>query len=189
MNQFELALKNEKLLHYHRMAVLLLIVNFAAFIIVAIYATVNNTRYIAIAGVVTTMLGLAIAYWQYATVKSADDKRNVLGLYFAAICWALMQHWAPAVICLLIQLFYSLSVKKQLVTVNVTDVQYPGLFAPATARWDSLNNIVLKDGLLTIDFKNNKIIQAEIIETAKGVDGKAFNSFCQTQLNHHSAAV
>lgn len=190
MNHFVLALKNEKLLYYHRMAVLLLMLNFAAFVIIAIYTGVTATRNYAIIGVITTTLGLALAYWQYHSfVKTGVDKRNVIGLYFAVICWVLMQNWVPAVICLVVQVFYSISIKKQLVNVATDEVQYPGLFVPATAKWNELNNIVLKDGLLTIDFKNNKIIQAEIVEQEPGVNEQAFNQFCTARLQHHSAAV
>lgn len=188
MNHFELALKNEKLLYYHRMAVLLLILNFAAFIIVAIYATTSTTRTFAIVGVAATTFGLAMAYWQYATVKEANDKRNVIGLFFAAVCWGLMQSWVAAVICLLVQVFYSISIRKQIVTVISEGVQYPFLLGTSTAKWNELNNVVLKDGLLTIDFKNNKIIQAEITET-QPVNEPEFNRFCNARLTGNSAAV
>lgn len=189
MNHFELALKNEKLLYYHRMAVLLLIINFAAFIIVSIYAATSSTRTFAIVGIAVSTIGLAMAYWQYATVKDASNKKNVIGLIFAAVCWGLMQSWVPAVICLLVQVFYSISTKKQIVKVINEGVQYPALFATTLAKWNQLNNVVLKDGLLTIDFKNNKIIQAEITEQNPGVNEQEFNQFCNAHLTGNSTAV
>lgn len=47
-------------------------------------------------------------------------------------------------------------------------------------KWDLLENVVLKDGLLTLDFRNNKIIQREII--LQDINEKEFNSFCKEQL-------
>ena len=41
-------------------------------------------------------------------------------------------------------------------------------------QWSEMSNVVLKDHILTMDFKNNKVIQAEIDNQ---VDEKAFNSF------------
>ncbi len=190
MNNFSLTLKNEKLLYYHRMAVLLLMLNFAAFVIISIYTTVTLTRNYALIGVGVSAIGLALAYVQYIrSVKTGVDKRNVIGLYGVAVCWVLMQSWLPAVICLIIQLFYTVSIKKQVVRVNKEGVQHPALFVPANSEWSKLNNIVLKDGLLTIDFKNNKIIQAEVTENDGGVNEQEFNSFCNANLNQHSAAV
>ncbi len=47
-------------------------------------------------------------------------------------------------------------------------------------NWNLLSNVILKDGLLTLDFKNNKIIQREI--HMQNVNEKEFNSFCKEQL-------
>ena len=48
--------------------------------------------------------------------------------------------------------------------------------------WSELQHLVLKDGLLSIDFRNNRLIQL-LIETGKTpVDEKSFNEFCRNQL-------
>ncbi len=52
-----------------------------------------------------------------------------------------------------------------------------------TASWTELNNVILKDGLLTIDFKNDKIIQAEILQSESDVTNETeFNNYCKQQL-------
>ncbi len=48
-------------------------------------------------------------------------------------------------------------------------------------NWDSFNNVVLKDGLLTLDFKNNKVLQLEL-DNAASPDQKHFNNFCFEKL-------
>jgi hypothetical protein len=54
-------------------------------------------------------------------------------------------------------------------------------------EWNVINNVILKDGLLTIDFKNNKIFQKGIEEDVTPVLEKEFNEFCRLQLQaHHS---
>ncbi|MBL0146328.1 MAG: hypothetical protein IPP48_11770 [Chitinophagaceae bacterium] len=40
-----------------------------------------------------------------------------------------------------------------------------------------MNNVVVKDNILTLDFKSDKLIQEEIIEDAD-INEPAFNSFC-----------
>jgi hypothetical protein len=53
-------------------------------------------------------------------------------------------------------------------------------------KWWSLENVVLKDALLTLDFKNNKILQSEILfEESNVPDEKEFNEFCRSQLKEH----
>jgi len=56
-------------------------------------------------------------------------------------------------------------------------------------KWFELNNAMQKDGLLTIDFRNDKLIQSPIINMESDVDDEEkFNNYCQQQLKTHSLA-
>jgi hypothetical protein len=49
--------------------------------------------------------------------------------------------------------------------------------------WQELNNVILKDGMLTLDFKNNHIIQKETVdEDEPDADEDEFNAFCRLHL-------
>jgi hypothetical protein len=48
--------------------------------------------------------------------------------------------------------------------------------------WSLINNVVLKDGLLTIDYKDNRLIQKEIEEQVSPVLESEFNEFCRSKL-------
>jgi branched-subunit amino acid transport protein len=48
--------------------------------------------------------------------------------------------------------------------------------------WNLINNVVLKDGLLTIDFKDNRLFQKEIEEQVSPVLESEFNEFCRSKL-------
>jgi hypothetical protein len=53
--------------------------------------------------------------------------------------------------------------------------------------WSELNNVVLKDGIITIDCKNNKLIQNEVNEpVSKGVESE-FNNYCKEQLTKNNS--
>ena len=51
-----------------------------------------------------------------------------------------------------------------------------------SVSWDQLSNVMLKDGLLTIDYRSNKIMQAEIVDLAGMINEKDFNEFCSQRL-------
>jgi hypothetical protein len=55
-------------------------------------------------------------------------------------------------------------------------------FPRKTFLWNAIKNVVLKDGLLTIDFKNNTLIQKEVNETVSKEVETEFNAFCKEQL-------
>jgi hypothetical protein len=48
-------------------------------------------------------------------------------------------------------------------------------------EWNAFSNVVLKDGLLTLDFKNNKMLQREIMK--QDVNENEFNEFCREQID------
>jgi len=55
--------------------------------------------------------------------------------------------------------------------------------------WSAFSNIVLRDGLLTIDFKNNRLLQKEILDDdddEDDADEKEFNDYCQARLSEVS---
>ena len=52
--------------------------------------------------------------------------------------------------------------------------------------WNELNNVVIKDGILTVDFKNNRLIQLltdDDEDDDYDVDDDEFNAYCLQQLN------
>jgi hypothetical protein len=55
--------------------------------------------------------------------------------------------------------------------------------------WQDLNNVVIKDGILTIDFKNNKLIQKEIESDTSAREEQEFNEFCVGRLNAERAML
>lgn len=48
--------------------------------------------------------------------------------------------------------------------------------------WDEVRNIVIKDNLLTIDFKSNKLLQKEIQDDVPFTMEQEFNEFCKQYL-------
>jgi len=48
--------------------------------------------------------------------------------------------------------------------------------------WNLITNVVLKDGLLTIDYKDNRLFQKEIEEQVSPVLESEFNEFCCSKL-------
>lgn len=53
--------------------------------------------------------------------------------------------------------------------------------------WAFVSNVLLKEGMLTIDYKNNKIFQKEVTEDVSPAMEKEFNEFCRSQLKVHAS--
>ena len=72
--------------------------------------------------------------------------------------------------------------KKLVVHVTDKTIVVPYMFQKDVS-WDEVNNVILKDGLLTIDFKNNRLFQHIILNSDKDINEKEFNEFCREQLD------
>jgi hypothetical protein len=51
-------------------------------------------------------------------------------------------------------------------------------------QWNMFNNVILKDGLLTLDFKDNRLLQREIADDDEedDADEAEFNAYCRDRL-------
>jgi len=55
-------------------------------------------------------------------------------------------------------------------------------FPKRTLEWDEINNALIKDGLITIDQKNNQLFQKEVDSGVSLQVEKEFNDFCRQQI-------
>jgi len=76
---------------------------------------------------------------------------------------------------------YGLTVRAQRVRVSEKGVSYPS-FPPKQFGWDQFQNVILRDGLLTLDWKNNRLLQQPADDTETSVNEADFNDFCRKQL-------
>jgi hypothetical protein len=67
------------------------------------------------------------------------------------------------------------------VDFNNEGVKIKKTFYGKLYSWQELSNVILKDNLLTLDFKNNKVLQLELDKTASPNE-KQFNDFCSGKL-------
>jgi len=68
----------------------------------------------------------------------------------------------------------------ELIIVSMSNVILPGLMGERIVEWSQLTNVIKRDDLLTLDFKNNKLLQVQIIND--DVPENEFNRFCGEQL-------
>lgn len=177
MKQFDLVLKNEKERSYRRISIFIFIINFISIL----YLTYerNFTKW----GPFILSIIAAFAVFSSFYFKNKNEKMTFTGAFFLLIlAWQTAGYWIPEVLNFIFSILNLYALQTPIVNVNETDVTYPS-FPKKKFTWQQLSNLILKDGLLTIDLKNNKIIQQQIAETSLTIDEKEFNEFCRQQLN------
>ncbi|HVU55472.1 MAG TPA: hypothetical protein VHD83_10475 [Puia sp.] len=55
--------------------------------------------------------------------------------------------------------------------------------------WSAFSNVILRDGLLTMDFKDNRLFQKEVLddEDEDDADEEEFNDYCRARLEEFSS--
>jgi hypothetical protein len=105
-------------------------------------------------------------------------------LFIAGVIWILMPflQWFSILFFLLSILEYQAKYPLE-VGFTSQEVTINNLFKKKFP-WSDFNNIILKDGLLTLDFRNNTLFQKEALEDVEGeADEEEFNDYCRKQLD------
>ena len=170
-----ISLKNEKLRTYTIISWLIILLNFIAFVYLGVtgWSEIANLPYFA--------AGLLLVIFVFRLISDREEfESDSISLCFSLviIAWIVMQFYWAAVIIIFLFLFQDISRRKLIVLFYDDRIIYPS-FPKRTILWSELNNVILRDGILTIDLKNNKVFQNEIYSPASEID---FNEFCDTQL-------
>lgn len=110
------------------------------------------------------------------------DKKKHTGTIMTVIfiVWIKWEFYWIAAVNAALYMLYLYATRKFEVIVSEDKITYPS-FPKRRISWNELQNVIMKDGILTIDFKNNKLLQAET-EGEDSFNEKKFNEFCSGQL-------
>lgn len=118
------------------------------------------------------------------------EKRKAKRLLFdiAIICiglfWMIKGEYGIAMTLIIVALFGFYTNRKLVVFFSKDKISYPS-FITKTYSWDEVSNVILKDDVLTIDLKNNKLLQSTIsAESAAVINEDEFNAFCMERLSN-----
>ncbi|MDP4262950.1 MAG: hypothetical protein Q8941_10490 [Bacteroidota bacterium] len=175
MAKFVFILKNEKLKTYTVIAWLIIGLNFMALLYVGIR---KYDGIMAIPFYAATLLFIIFLFRLISDREAVESDSLNLSFSVAVIAWIVLQYYWAAVTLFVLFLFEDISRRKLIILVYDDRIVYPS-FPKRTIEWKEVSNAILKDGWLTIDLKNNKILQNEVMSPSSEID---FNEFCQTQI-------
>lgn len=142
---------------------------------------VNETsKYLSSALFAVLVLGwLGFCAWQK---KKGSQPFYRLGLFFAALGWYSMPDgfWISLIYLLASILEKQVKFPEE-IAFDETEIVL-NTFPKKRYGWHQLNNVVLKDGLLTVDFKNDRLIQKELdADTSTNIE-QEFNAYAKALL-------
>lgn len=174
---YVVTLKRENAHKTDLISLLLLIFSLFAFSFATLRNGLNLFLCLATAIVLTGLLvGLR-------SMRKKKEMRFKYWLFAAGICWIVM----PFLQWMIIPFF--------IMALLETQAKYPleiGFYSEGVVLnslfnkkfpWNSLQSVILKDGILTLDFNNNKLIQKEVLDD-DDPDAREdeFNDYCRSKL-------
>ncbi len=125
---------------------------------------------------------LLIAWTYYSSYKNAKEIYYSKALLIAGLVWAKMPYfqWMIFVFALLAILEYQAKLAPE-IGFSEDHIIFNGLLKKKY-KWREVENVILKDGLLTVDLKNNILIQKEVGSGENEASEEEFNNWVRKYL-------
>lgn len=182
--QYSIIIKNERYRQLKNFQIIFLTVMAIALCIATYFE--NDMFSIAWSALICFSIFIAINQKDFKRSKFFGSANFLsIGFLFTVLGSLFMFEWWITLLITIVAIF-QLFIRKQFeVEVNNTSV-FIKMFPQKNIEWKSLQNILIKDDLLTIDYSNNKIMQAEIDAALSKIGSETeFNEFCRLQLQAH----
>jgi ABC-type transport system involved in multi-copper enzyme maturation permease subunit len=181
MKTFAFILPDERSRSYQWVTMLILLMNALVFGFILLNESLDRNRNLAFFGVSISVLSL-ILFMLKTYTGFRYSHRPEITMIILALVWMILGFYLPGacMLCLSVLGFYTPKVK--LLQFSKDGVRYPS-FPVRLFRWQEIENVILKDDALTIDFKNNKMLQSTVKQyDDEGFTESDFNEFCRDCL-------
>jgi hypothetical protein len=176
--QYVVTLKNQNNRYIDILGLIL-----SLFSVVSFTLELISSHNVSVAYLIGAVVVLGIVLWN---LSQQVKKRKVYysrALLIAALVWMKMPYlqWLVFLFIILALLEYQ---AKYAIEIGFSDneIVINSLFKKRYS-WEQFSNIVLKNGLLTLDFTNNRILQREVEDDEEDdADEDEFNDYCREQL-------
>ena len=127
------------------------------------------------------IITLLYSGYRWLITNTSKQKFSFGSGYFFVLCFIFINYsWWLWGIELILSTLSAIAITPVMLAFTSADIKKTG-FPFKKYQWNQLINVVIKDNILTLDFKNNKLLQGEI--ATLNVNEEAFNIFAEQQLN------
>jgi hypothetical protein len=180
MHRYSIILPNERAKTYQYVFLFTLVINLLVFGFVYFNITDAQMRNLSLWGTVICLLTVSVVIINRFTKTRYPFRIDIIFLVLS-IFWFLLQNYLLALCIICFAVIGTYSRKKFEIVFTKDGISYPS-FPKKTFLWKDVTNVVLKDGMLTIDLKNNKLIQSVISKESADINEREFNLFCKELL-------
>jgi Leucine-rich repeat (LRR) protein len=184
MDKYTIILTNEKAATYKVVTFIIAGINLLVFLYFLL--TASSPFNLWVSGIGLCMLAAAFIYYFRVSLKTSILHFN-MAFVGCGITWILLGMYLGG--CLMcVFAFFGWFVSKELkIVFSSTGCLYPS-FPNRLIPWSDIDQVRLKDNVLTIDLKSNQLLQFVISNLENIPDESVFNLFCNQMLQTSIAA-
>ncbi len=175
MKEFKIRLPNEKVKAYNRISIIVLAINLLAF---GLLFFKQNTLPAYIAALCMMFIISGALFTFISKNIRLQNKLTVISIALAAVSWIIIGDYMLGVLMGAVAAVSYSTLQPPFVVVGEHGLHYPS-FPKQFFTWDTLNKVLLKDDVLTIDKKDNKLLQFTLPNVnMTQEEQKVFNAYC-----------
>jgi hypothetical protein len=180
MDNYTIILPNEKAATYKVVTFIIAIINLLAFLLMAMKSAKSELNS------VLMPMGFSIMSFPFIYYFIFKKNRKIISFdvsfLMGGFVWIFLGMVFPGILLLLFSIFGFYTNKIFKLEIGKAEIIYPS-FPKKHYSWNEVENLILKDNILTIDFKNNKLLQFTLNESDnKNLNEVNLNNFVQEQL-------
>jgi hypothetical protein len=184
MDNFYIILPNEKRGTYKILTLIIALINIVGYVYLSIHVDKESVIHDLLPAAISLCATPLTLYFFYKKGRESSIFQILFSFFLASILWVFTGFYLMGFLLFTFALTGVFALRKLKVAFDNNIISYPS-FPHKKLEWNEVSNLILKDNILTIDFKNNKLIQHTINENEnKDLDETAFNTFVQKQLNN-----
>lgn len=182
MDNFVIIAPHHKLKTYKVFTLIIVIFNIVFFSLATARAEQDSKDYYTALVACLALTAPLLQYFIFGN-KEAGLQNMLGGVFIAGAGWMFMEVYLNGLAMMLIAAFGLMAIRPLRFVFSTDGLKLPG-FPPKHISWSAIDNVVIKDDMLTIDFKNNKLIQFSLKEAENAqIDTGAFNHFATKCLS------
>ena len=184
MDKYIFILPNDKAATYKVVTFIIAIMNVVAFVLVMMKSASTEINSFLIP------MGISIIATPFINYFIFKSNKNILSFnvsfIMCGIVWMFLGMILPGILLITFSIFGFYTNKDFKLEILKDEIVYPS-FPKKHYQWNEVAQIILKDNILTIDLKNNKLMQFTLAEKDNNeINEIAFNDFCKMNQSANS---
>jgi hypothetical protein len=181
VKSFNIQIPNDKAATYRLVTLITAIINLLAFGFFMLNINAGSLKMIAITGFISGVLSVILLGVKKYTSYLSNFRIETLFTVCSA-CWIITGNYLLGSLLMVFTLLGFIALKRKVIYFYKEGIRYPS-FPTRLISWKGVDFVMLKDDILTIEMKNNKLIQFTLEkDIASMIDTDDFNNFCSEQL-------